>query len=133
MKHHEISEMALAQLIPAFYARVRKDPLIGPIFNGAIEHEQWPEHLKTLQAFWSSVMLGSGRYEGRPLPVHIALGPALTPAAFERWLALWHETTGDLLAPAAAAAFQAKARLIAESLILGIDFHRERQSGGAGA
>ena len=126
MKHHEISETALAQLIPAFYARVRKDPLIGPIFDGTVE--QWPAHLKKLQAFWSSVMLKSGGYDGRPLPVHVGLGDALTPEAFERWLALWGETTDDQFAPAAAAALQEKAERIAESLALGIDFYRRRQT-----
>ena len=76
---------------PAFYARVRQDALIGPVFNGAIG--DWPEHLDKLQAFWSSVMLTSGRYKGRPLPAHISHGATITPATFERWLELWRETT----------------------------------------
>ena len=125
MKHKEINEAALAQLIPAFYARVREDPLIGPIFDGAVG--QWPEHLEKLQAFWSSVMLKSGRYDGRPLPVHIELGDVVTREAFQRWLALWRETTSELLEPAPAAAMQDKAERIAESLALGIDFYRERR------
>jgi hemoglobin len=50
----------------------------------------------------------------------------MTPVAFERWLQLWGETTDVLLAPAAAAALQEKAARIAESLGLGIAFHRER-------
>ena len=54
-RFQHISEEALGQLVQRFYARVRQDPLIGPVFNDAIS--DWPEHLQKLQAFWSSVML----------------------------------------------------------------------------
>ena len=119
-----ITEARLKTLVDLFYARVRRDPLIGPVFNGAIH--DWPEHLDKLQAFWSSVMLTSGRYKGRPLPAHIKHGDAITPASFERWLSLWRETTDEVMPPAAAAAMQDKATRIAESLSLGIEFARER-------
>ena len=69
MRRDTITEASLGQLVDTFYARVRRDPLIGPVFNNAID--DWPDHLDRLQAFWSSVMLTSGRYKGRPLPAHI--------------------------------------------------------------
>ena len=115
-----ISEEALGRLVERFYARVRRDPLLGPVFDAAIE--DWPEHLDKLQAFWSSVMLTSGRYKGRPLPAHLKHARAMTPDRFERWLALWKQTTDELFAPEAAAALQAKAGRIAESLSLGVRF-----------
>jgi hemoglobin len=115
-----IDEDGLRTLIELFYARVRRDPLIGPVFNGAIQ--DWPDHLDRLQAFWSSVMLTSGRYKGRPLPAHIKHADAITSQSFERWLSLWRRTTDELMPPAAAAALQEKAARIAESLSLGIDF-----------
>jgi hemoglobin len=115
-----ITEEALGRLVGRFYARVRRDPLLGPVFNGAIE--DWPEHLDKLQAFWSSVMLTSGRYKGRPLPAHLKHAEAMTPERFERWLALWKETSDELFAPEAAAALQAKAGRIADSLSLGVRF-----------
>ena len=117
-----ITEDSLKRLVDTFYARVRQDDLIGPVFNGAID--DWPEHLDRLQAFWSSVMLTSGRYKGRPLPAHIKHGDAINPASFERWLGLWRETTNALLEAESAAAMQEKAERIAESLMLGIQFHR---------
>jgi len=117
-----ITEQRLKALVDLFYSRVRQDPLIGPVFNGAIG--DWTEHLDKLQAFWSSVMLTSGRYKGRPLPAHIKHGEAITPAAFARWLALWREATAEVLPPAAAAAMQEKAARIAESLSLGIEHAR---------
>ena len=51
----QLSEQDLAKLIPEFYARVRADPVLGPVFNRAIA--DWDEHLEKLQAFWSSIML----------------------------------------------------------------------------
>ena len=117
-----ITEERLRALIPHFYARVRKDPLIGPVFNDAIH--DWNEHLDRLVDFWSSVMLTSGRYKGRPLPAHLKHGERITTKSFERWLQLWRETTEELLPADDAAAMQDKAARIAESLSLGISFAR---------
>src|SRR5688572_18733010 len=126
MKYDGITEASLKALVDAFYAKVRLDRLIGPVFNSAIDN--WPEHLDKLQAFWSSVMLTSGRYKGRPLPAHVKHGDSISPASFDRWLALWRETTDEMLDAASAAALQDKAGRIAESLSLGIAFHRDRGS-----
>ena len=117
-----ITEEGLKGLVELFYGRVRRDPLIGPVFNDVVA--DWPQHLERLQAFWSSVMLTSGRYKGRPLPAHIRYADRIDAASFERWLALWREATAELLPPAAAAAMQHKAERIAESLSLGIAFAR---------
>ena len=120
MSTEGITEERLKALVDLFYGRVRQDPLIGPVFNGAIH--DWPEHLDKLQAFWSSVMLTSGRYKGRPLPAHIKHAGSITPASFERWLELWRVATEDVMPGEAAAAMQEKASRIAESLSLGIEF-----------
>ena len=115
-----IDEAGLARLIPAFYARVREDDELGPVFNDAVH--DWPEHLDKLTAFWSSVMLTSGRYKGQPMPAHMKHVARITPALFDRWLALWARTTEELMPPPVAAALQAKAARIAESLQLGLFF-----------
>jgi hemoglobin len=115
----EITETAIAELVARFYAKVRRDPLIGPVFNDAVE--DWDAHLRTLNAFWSSVMLTSGRYKGNPMAAHLKL--PIEPVFFERWLALWRETVAELFAPGPAAQFAAKAERIAESLKLAL-FYR---------
>lgn len=123
MQFREINEELLRLLVDAFYAKVRKDKLIGPVFNGAIS--DWPGHLERLEAFWSSVMLTSGRYKGRPLPAHLKHAGSIRSESFERWLALWRETTGELFSQQCAAALQDKAERIGESLSLGIAFHSD--------
>jgi hemoglobin len=120
-----LTDESLARLVDAFYARVRADAELGPIFNDAIA--DWPEHLDKLAAFWSSVMLTSGRYKGQPVPAHVKHGTRITPALFDHWLALWACTTDELMAPEAAAALQAKAARIAESLQLAMFFRLDRQ------
>ena len=117
--YSDITEAAIAALVDRFYAKARLDPLIGPVFNQAVE--DWDEHLQKLYAFWSSVMLTTGRYKGNPMAAHLKL--PIQPVFFERWLALWRETAAELFAPNLAAQFAAKAGRIAESLKLAL-FYR---------
>src|SRR3546814_2312981 len=87
----DIDEQELERLVALFYARVRADEELGPIFNDAID--DWPEHLEKLVAFWSSVVLTSGRYKGNPMAAHLKHRDRITPALFDRWLGLWNMTT----------------------------------------
>ena len=125
MAQLQLDENGLKCLVDAFYTRVRADGALGAIFNDAIH--DWPEHLDKLTAFWSSVMLTTGRYKGQQVPAHMKHRSRITPALFQRWLALWADTTNELMAPGAAVALQAKAARIAESLQLAIFFRLDDQ------
>ncbi|MGD9804054.1 MAG: group III truncated hemoglobin [Hyphomicrobiaceae bacterium] len=116
-----ITEPMIKKLVHTFYARVRIDPMIGPIFNRTID--DWDAHLEKLCAFWSSVMLMTGRYKGSPMRAHVEL-PDITPAHFQRWLALFQATAIRTCPPVAAQVFIDRSRRIAESLQLGIVMHR---------
>ncbi|EQB00898.1 MULTISPECIES: group III truncated hemoglobin [unclassified Sphingobium] len=126
----KILESDLADLVEAFYGRVRTDPELGPVFNDAVD--DWPEHLHKLANFWSSVMLSTGRYKGQPVPAHMKHKARITPALFERWLALWAATTGELMPPEAAAALQAKAERIGDSLQLAMFFRLDETQSASG-
>lgn len=115
-----LTEKDLGTLVAAFYARVREDDSLGPLFDSAVE--DWPAHLEKLTAFWSSVMLTTGRYKGSPMAAHLRHAAAIEPAMFDRWLALWRETARERLPQAPAAALIAKAERIAESLKLALYF-----------
>ena len=119
---HQSPSRPFGLLVDRFYARVRKDPELGPIFDGAIE--DWDPHLATMRDFWSSIMLTSGRYHGNPVAAHRRLA-GLTPQLFERWLALFAETCGELFDEALAANFMDKARRIATSLQLALFYRPE--------
>ena len=124
-----IEEHDLQRLVGRFYDKVRTDDLLGPIFNNAIA--DWPEHLEKLTAFWSSVMLTSGRYKGNPMAAHLRLASQIDPPMFGHWLKLWRETATELLDASVASAVIAKAERIAESLQLGISFQLPRKIGSA--
>jgi hemoglobin len=111
-----ITEENIAALVDAFYARVRQDGELGPIFARAIGNE-WEPHLAQMRAFWSSVMLLSGRYKGNPMKAHFELLPRIGVQHFERWLNLWRQTAAEILPPPAAKAFVRQAEAIAERLL----------------
>jgi hemoglobin len=113
-----VTEPMIAQVVHSFYARIRRDPDLGPIFETAIG-DRWDAHLAKLCDFWSSVLLMTGRFRGAPMPAHIRL-PGLSSEHFERWLGLWRDTVRALCPPEAAALFTARAEMIAQSLQLGI-------------
>ena len=116
----------LRTLIDAFYERVRADERLGPIFA---EHvADWDEHSERLTDFWSSLMLGSGRYKGNPFGMHQPFAGDLDVALFERWLELWTITTNEQFPPHLAAEFQRKARRVAESLKAGLLFDPARST-----
>ena len=124
-----VDEAGIVRLVDAFYARVRRDPALGPVFDAAIAPAEWPVHLAKMYAFWSSVMLGSGRYKGNPVAVHAAVA-GLAPELFPRWLDLFEVTAAELFAPAAAQRFADKARTIAESLRSALFFRLDRPWAG---
>src|SRR5689334_11616852 len=66
------TESQIEDLVTTFYARIRKHPTLGPIFERVIG-DDWTPHLKLMCDFWSSVMLTTGRYKGRPIPAHVRI------------------------------------------------------------
>jgi hemoglobin len=118
------SEDEIGHLVDCFYAKVRADPELGPIFERAIVGD-WGPHLATMRDFWSSVMLTSGRYKGNPVAVHLQL-EGMEPQLFGRWLALFDDTCRELLDDEVADAFRVKAVRIAESLKLALFYRPDR-------
>ena len=116
-----VTEPMIHALVHGFYAQVRADPVLGPIFNGHVD--DWDAHLAKLCDFWSSVLLMTGRFKGAPMRPHVQL-PEIEPAHFDRWLDLWRGAARRLCPPPAAALFIAKAEMIAQSLQLGISINR---------
>lgn len=117
-----IDEAMIRRLVRTFYGRVRKDPLLAPIFAAKVEN--WDAHFEKLDAFWSSVALMTGRYHGRPMQVHMDL--PVDGAHFDRWLALFEATAAEVCPPIAAGHFIERARRIADSFEMGIAMRQGR-------
>ena len=115
-----VTEAMIERLVHTFYGRVRADDVIGPIFEAKID--DWDGHLAKLCAFWSSVTLRTGRYDGRPMSPHLIM--PLEGAHFDRWLDLFESTATEVLPRPAAAVFVDRARRIADSFELAIATQR---------
>jgi hemoglobin len=118
-----LDEAGVVRVVDTFYDKVRADDVIGPIFDARIAPGQWPHHLNSMYDFWSSLLLGSGRYNGRPMPKHLAISE-LDDEHFVRWLALFKETVEEICLPPTAALFIDRAERIAQSFRLALAFHR---------
>ncbi len=108
-----ITEDDIRRLVHRFYAKVRQDETLGPIFNARVA--DWDHHLALLCDFWSSLLLGTRRFKGAPIPAHARI-PDLSWPLFQRWLALFHATTAELGHPALQANADALADRIAAKL-----------------
>jgi hemoglobin len=111
-----IDDAMIERFVRAFYAKVRTDALLGPVFAARIR--DWEPHLQRMVAFWSSIALMTGRYHGTPMAKHLPL--AVDAEHFDRWLALFEDTARELCPPAAEQHFVERARRIAESMELGL-------------
>lgn len=118
-----IDEPLISDLVETFYARVRKDSLLGPIFARHIG--DWPSHLTKMKDFWASIAIESGRFHGNPMVKHIAIG-SLESRHFDHWLTLFFETLEEVVPQEPARAyFRQRAGRIADSLLTGIELDRD--------
>ncbi|MFZ3033211.1 MAG: group III truncated hemoglobin [Parvibaculum sp.] len=115
------NEHEIELLVRSFYSRIRTDETLGPIFEQVIG-DDWEPHLQKMFAFWSSVMLMTGRYKGQPMVAHMRL-KSVKPEHFDRWLALFDETARETCDAETADAFVLRAERIANSLKLGMFFN----------
>lgn len=83
----------VAEMVRRFYQDVAQDDLLGPLFND-VAAVDWNEHLPKLTRFWSRALLGIEGYQGNPFRAHalVHARSPFTPAHFERWLSLFHDT-----------------------------------------
>lgn len=117
----------VSAFVEQFYAHIRVDELLGPIFAERIH--DWPEHLDRMKRFWRSILHNSGEFSGNPMIKHIVI-PGLEERHFAHWLQLFYATLRELEPhPEATALVGSRARMIADSLLTGIETHRQGLGG----
>lgn len=121
---HLCTDEEIKSMVHAFYADVRRDDLLGPIFDAHVE--DWDEHLARLVDFWSSILRGTGRFSGTPMSTHTAL-PALNAELFQRWLSLFRHTTASQPNRAMGEQAYTLAQRIAQSFWYGYQVHHRPQ------
>lgn len=121
--YETVNKNSIADMVDTFYAAIRQDQLLGPIFDGVIG-DNWTAHLKKMKAFWSSVLLASRTYKGNPMIAHLQL-PLLTQIHFERWLQLWGATAAALCSDDVAQVFVERAEMIGARLLYAISQYHD--------
>ncbi len=85
-------------LVTCFYKKIRKDPVLSPVFNSIIV--DWESHFEVLTDFWESQLLVRRTYLGNPIEVHqkvdAKMNHTITSEHFGLWLNLWFETLDEL-------------------------------------
>ncbi|PTT62401.1 group III truncated hemoglobin [Stenotrophomonas sp. HMWF003] len=90
------SEQEVTRLVHDFYARVREEPRLAPVFTARVH--DWDAHLAQLVDFWSAMLRGTRRFSGAPMPKHMAMDE-LDRDLFDRWLQLFRQTTAECANP----------------------------------
>ena len=110
------TEEDISRMVYTFYDRIRSDEILGLVFDRHID--DWDPHLVKMVDFWSSLLRRTGRFEGAPMPKHIAL-PDLDADLFKRWLSLFAESLTEHPNQVIAAQANEMAARIAQRLWLG--------------
>lgn len=114
--HPDITPEAISQLVDEFYGAIQHHDRLKLLFNPRLDG-RWEPHLDKMKAFWRSVLLTTGEYFGRPVPVHNAIDD-LEEGDFTLWINLFDQTVDRVFAPYPRIIIKEKARRIAKSLWL---------------
>jgi hemoglobin len=112
-----ITAASIPILVDTFYARVREDAVLSPVFDSKLAG-RWDQHMPRMYAFWTKVLLGTGEFDGNVFGKHMALN-GIGKEHFIRWLALFKMTAIEVFGIDDAAAPILVAERIASSLQLG--------------
>ncbi|WP_108262735.1 group III truncated hemoglobin [Mangrovicoccus ximenensis] len=111
------------RLVAAFYARVRADEVLGPVFRRKIgrDGEVWRRHEAKIAGFWRNALgIQVGAYSGNPQMAHIG-NPDVLPEHFAIWLGHFRATADAVLAPEQADAIHGMASRIGRGMRMGVE------------
>jgi len=97
MKNDVANRGDIFKIVDTFYDIIRKDDLLGPIFNGQIT--EWEPHLQKITDFWDQILFNTKQYYGSPLEAHVKVDKAanyeIEPLHFGQWLFHWINTIDE--------------------------------------
>ncbi|AOW09385.1 group III truncated hemoglobin [Flavobacterium gilvum] len=122
MTHKDITNLEdIKLMVDTFYSNVRKDELIGSIFDEKIG-DRWPEHLEKMYRFWQTILLEEHTYSGSPFPPHKQL--PVEKKHFTRWMEIFGETINSLFEGPLAEEAKLRAKNMAEMFNYKIEYFR---------
>jgi hemoglobin len=124
MKKDIENRIDIELLVNEFYAKVKKDEVIGYIFTD-VAKVNWEKHLPRMYDFWENTLFYTGTYEGNPMELHKHLHRVmpLKVEHFAQWNRLFLSTVDELYE--GANAILAKQRAISISTVMQIKILNE--------
>jgi hemoglobin len=90
-----MSMPVVRSVIVAFYAKVRRDPVLGPVFENIVG-DHWDTHIEKVCSFWFYVTRLDRSYNARDfMPAHIK-HPTIQAELLPIWLRLFRQTAKEL-------------------------------------
>ena len=118
-------------LVSQFYALIRQDEQLGPIFNKHIQ--DWEEHIEKLTTFWENQLWFSKGYKGNPLEIHhevdASMEYGITQEHFGHWLQLWYASIEGLFDGEMAKKAKSRARNMSTMFFIYMYQHRPMKKG----
>jgi hemoglobin len=109
-------------LVTTFYAKIKKDSFIGPIFLEVIKKDDWESHLEKLTDFWEGNLFYARNFKGNPMKAHndvdARFNHTIEQKHFGKWLEIWFTTVEELFSGSKANEAKERARNIASILFL---------------
>lgn len=121
----DISADEIRRVVHVFYALVRKEPTLGPVFANHVE--DWPEHEEKIINFWRNAILREKCYSGNPMRIHVTR-PDVHAEHFPIWLGLFHKVLRQELPDLQARQWGVLADRIGEGFRTGIVAMRQPQN-----
>lgn len=115
----------VSKLVETFYAKIKEDQRLGPIFNKRLTSEDiWEQHLVKLTDFWETNLFQVIKFEGNPMKAHQetdkAVDYSINQEDFYQWLMLWNSTIDNLFLGNRANLAKEKARRMSTHLFVNV-------------
>ncbi len=117
-------------VVASFYARVRQDAVLAPVFFASIPDDaaRWEHHEAKIARFWRNAILHERSYSGNPQHMH-SMRPMIKPGHFAIWLGIFDEVLAETLPEDLAKSWSALAHRIGAGLRMGVVANQQREGG----
>ena len=130
-----VTAALVRDVVLAFYAKVRRDDVLGPLFEAAIGAD-WDAHIERIVRFWLTATRLERSYDGSTFMRAHLQHRSIRVEHIRRWFELFDATLAECCAPAPAAALRDIAVRMAENIEIGLkrrDQTAARADGAGGA
>lgn len=121
-----VTKQRIRAVTSAFYAHVRRDETLGPIFDEVVAETDWPAHIEKVSRFWDLAFRLDNDYAARGFMSAHMKHMHIREEHTHRWLQLFDEALHETCSEREAAAFRAIAQAMMENIRFGLQRRESR-------